>query len=88
MKDIVRHAMAGVERDLILRALRRTENNVTHAARRLKISRKSLQIKMKELGIRDELLRAKKTPAWIKSDWRRCLVLFDDFGKFLENLAF
>lgn len=60
MKDIVRHAMAELERDLILRALEETENNVTHAARRLKISRKSLQIKMKELGIRDELLRAEE----------------------------
>jgi nitrogen regulation protein NR(I) len=53
MKDIVRLATAELERDLITRALEETQGNVTHAARRLKISRKSLQIKMKELGLRD-----------------------------------
>ena len=40
--------------EMIVRALDQTEGNVTHAARRLKISRKSLQTKMKELGLRDE----------------------------------
>ncbi len=53
MKDIVRLATAELEKDLIARALDETQGNVTHAARRLKISRKSLQIKMKELGLRD-----------------------------------
>jgi DNA-binding NtrC family response regulator len=53
MKDIVRQATAELERDLIARALDETQGNVTHAARRLKISRKSLQIKMKELGLRE-----------------------------------
>jgi two-component system, NtrC family, response regulator AtoC len=53
MKDIVRQATAELERDLIARALDETGGNVTHAARRLKISRKSLQIKMKELGLRE-----------------------------------
>ena len=37
-----------------LYSLKQTGNNVTHAARMLKISRKSLQIKMKELGLREE----------------------------------
>ena len=46
-------ATAEIERDLIQQALDETGGNVTHAARRLKISRKSLQIKMKELGLRD-----------------------------------
>ena len=54
MKDIVRQATAELERDLIQKALDETQGNVTHAARRLKISRKSLQIKMKELGLREE----------------------------------
>src|SRR5688572_12075458 len=54
MKDIVKQAMAGLEKDLIQRALDDTQGNVTHAARKLKISRKSLQIKMKELGLREE----------------------------------
>jgi two-component system response regulator AtoC len=54
MKSIVRQATAELEKDLIQRALDDTGGNVTHAARRLKISRKSLQIKMKELGLREE----------------------------------
>ncbi|MCP4500079.1 MAG: sigma-54-dependent Fis family transcriptional regulator [Deltaproteobacteria bacterium] len=54
MKDIVRKATADIEKALIVRALDETNGNVTHAARRLKISRKSLQIKMKEFGLRDD----------------------------------
>ena len=42
-----------VGRDLIERALGGTAGKVTRAARRLEISRKSLQIKMKELGLRE-----------------------------------
>ena len=41
---------------MILAALEETNGNVTHAAKRLKISRKSLQTKMKELGLRDRAL--------------------------------
>ena len=52
LKDHVRAAAERVERDFIARALRQTGGNVTHAARLLKISRKSLQNKMKELGLR------------------------------------
>jgi two-component system, NtrC family, response regulator AtoC len=54
LKEAVREATARVERELIVRALSQTGYNVTHAARLLKISRKSLQIKMKELGLREE----------------------------------
>ena len=43
-----------VERELIGRALLQTGGNVTHAARLLKISRKGLQLKMKELELREE----------------------------------
>ncbi len=53
MKEIVRQAAAELERDLIGRALEETGGNVTQAAKKLKISRKSLQIKMKEFGLRD-----------------------------------
>jgi two-component system response regulator AtoC len=53
MKEIVRHAQAELERELIARALEETGGNVTRAAKRLQISRKSLQVKMKELGLRD-----------------------------------
>jgi len=52
MKEIVRQAQAELERELISRALEETAGNVTRAAKRLQISRKSLQVKMKELGLR------------------------------------
>jgi len=52
MKEIVRQAQAELERELISRALEETDGNVTRAAKRLQISRKSLQVKMKELGLR------------------------------------
>jgi DNA-binding NtrC family response regulator len=53
LKDIVRAETSRVERELIVKALEETGGNVTQAARLLKISRKSLQMKMKELGLRD-----------------------------------
>ncbi|AKU91278.1 sigma-54-dependent transcriptional regulator [Vulgatibacter incomptus] len=53
MKDIVKGAAAALERDLITRALDETGGNVTQAAKKLQISRKSLQNKMKEFGLRD-----------------------------------
>ncbi len=53
LKEQVKAAMSRLERDLILRALQQTQNNVTHAARLLKISRKGLQLKMKELNLRE-----------------------------------
>jgi two-component system, NtrC family, response regulator AtoC len=54
LKDIVRAETSRVERELIAKALTETGGNVTQAARLLKISRKSLQMKMKELGLRDQ----------------------------------
>ncbi|MEN9800310.1 MAG: hypothetical protein RL653_4007 [Pseudomonadota bacterium] len=54
LKDIVRQKAAELERDLIVQALAETEGNVTRAAKLLQISRKSLQTKMKEFGLRDE----------------------------------
>ena len=53
LREQVRAAMARLEKDLILRALQQTSGNVTRAARLLKISRKGLQLKMKELGLRE-----------------------------------
>ena len=53
LKEIVRAETTRVERNLIVAALEETGGNVTHAAKRLKISRKSLQNKMKELDLRD-----------------------------------
>ncbi len=54
LKEQVKAAMTKLERDLIERALLSTNGNVTHAARLLKISRKGLQLKMKELGLREK----------------------------------
>jgi DNA-binding NtrC family response regulator len=54
LREQVRAAMARLERELIVRALQQTGNNVTRAARLLKISRKGLQLKMKELGLREQ----------------------------------
>ena len=53
LKGHVRAARARVERELIVCALQQKSYNVTHAARLLKISRKGLQMKMKELGLRE-----------------------------------
>jgi DNA-binding NtrC family response regulator len=53
MKDIVKQATAELEKDLIIAALAETSGNVTQAAKRLKISRKSLQNKMKDFGLRE-----------------------------------
>ena len=54
LKEVVREATLKLEREFIARALEQTGGNVTHTARLLKISRKSLQNKMKELGLRDD----------------------------------
>jgi two-component system, NtrC family, response regulator AtoC len=54
LKEAVKAETERVERELIQRALDETGGNVTQAARKLKISRKSLQTKMKELGLRDK----------------------------------
>jgi nitrogen regulation protein NR(I) len=53
LKAIVKRKTAELEKDLIVAALAETAGNVTQAARRLKISRKSLQNKMKEFGLRE-----------------------------------
>jgi nitrogen regulation protein NR(I) len=53
MKDIVKQATDKVERDLIAKALEETGGNVTRAATLLGISRKGLQNKMKEFGLRE-----------------------------------
>jgi DNA-binding NtrC family response regulator len=52
LKDQVRSAVEAVERNAILRALEATGWNVTHAAERLGLSRKGLQLKMREYGLR------------------------------------
>lgn len=55
LKDLVRRETSRIERDLIVKALQNTDGNVTRAAQLLRISRKGLQLKMKELGLRDDL---------------------------------
>jgi len=54
LKDIVKMRAAALEKDLIVKALDETGGNVTRAAKKLQISRKSLQTKMKEFALRDE----------------------------------
>ncbi len=55
LKEIVRKRTQTLERDLIERALEETGGNVTRAAEKLGLSRKGLQLKIKELGLkRDE----------------------------------
>jgi DNA-binding NtrC family response regulator len=54
LKEIVRGQVQAIERDLIVRGLEVTGGNVTRTAKLLKISRKSLQMKMKEFGLREE----------------------------------
>ena len=54
LKAYVRAYTAKLERARIRRVLAAEGGNVTRAARRLEISRKSLQMKMKEYGLRDE----------------------------------
>jgi DNA-binding NtrC family response regulator len=54
LKEIVKGQVQAIERDLIVRGLEVTGSNVTRTAKLLKISRKSLQMKMKEFGLRGE----------------------------------
>ncbi len=54
LKEYVRVHTSRLERERIRRALDAEECNVTRAARRLGISRKSLQLKMKDYGLRED----------------------------------
>ena len=54
LKEYVRVHTSKLERARIRRVLEALDGNVTRAAQRLGISRKSLQTKMKEYGLRDE----------------------------------
>ena len=51
LKDRVKEATRRIEHDAIIEALDATGGNVTQAAKRLGLSRRGLQLKMKELGI-------------------------------------
>jgi DNA-binding NtrC family response regulator len=53
LKEIVRQRTEVLEKSLIRAVLKETNGNVTQAAKRLQISRKSLQLKMKEYGLRE-----------------------------------
>ena len=53
LKALVKNATQNLEKSVIIDALRSTSGNVTHAAKKLEISRKSLQNKMKEFSIRE-----------------------------------
>ena len=51
IKDVVRDAVAALEREIIVRMLKETGGNVTRAAERLGLSRKGLQLKLRDLAI-------------------------------------
>jgi len=51
-KEIVRKQTQHLERELIEKALEETNGNITRAAEKLGLSRKGLQLKMKELGLK------------------------------------
>ena len=53
LKEIVRQATEEIERELVVKALETTSGNVTRAARLLGISRKGLQNKMRDFGLRE-----------------------------------
>jgi two-component system response regulator AtoC len=55
LKEYVRVYTAKLERARIQRVLNEEGWNVTHASKKLGISRKSLQIKMKDYGLRDNV---------------------------------
>ncbi len=54
LKDRVRSATRRIEGEAIVEALELTHGNVTQAAKRLGLSRRGLQLKMRELGIERE----------------------------------
>ncbi len=54
LKEAVKLTTRRIEQEMIERALAETGGNVTHTARQLGISRKSLQTKMKEFGLRED----------------------------------
>ncbi|MFQ5513059.1 MAG: sigma-54-dependent transcriptional regulator [Myxococcota bacterium] len=51
LRERIRSETRRIEREAIIEALEVTQGNVTRAARRLGISRRGLQLKLKELGI-------------------------------------
>jgi DNA-binding NtrC family response regulator len=51
LRERIRRATRQIEREAILEALRLTDGNVTQAAQRLGLSRRGLQLKMRELEI-------------------------------------
>jgi DNA-binding NtrC family response regulator len=61
LKEMVKARAAELEKEMIAKALTETDGNVTRAARLLQISRKSLQTKMKEFGLRDDSPPADET---------------------------
>jgi DNA-binding NtrC family response regulator len=52
LKERIREATRAIEREAIVEALSETSGNVTRAARALGMSRRGLQLKMEDLGIR------------------------------------
>jgi DNA-binding NtrC family response regulator len=58
LRERIRRATRQIEREAILEALRLTDGNVTQAAQRLGLSRRGLQLKMRELEINSDGVRS------------------------------
>jgi len=54
LKDVVKKHTQIIEKSMITKVLKETGGNITRASKKLGISRKSLQTKMKEYSLRDE----------------------------------
>jgi two-component system response regulator HydG len=52
LEELVGHSLKEVEKELILKTLKETGNNITHTAEILGITRRGLQYKLRELGIK------------------------------------
>jgi two-component system, NtrC family, response regulator AtoC len=63
LKEAVKAGSRRIEEALIREALAQTDANVTRSARKLGISRRSLQSKMKELGLREEIQKQGAPPS-------------------------
>ena len=62
LKVSIRSSKAGMEREFIARALNEESGNRTNAAKRLGISRKGLQLKIKEYGLSNSCNIEKQNP--------------------------
>lgn len=71
MKTALREARSTLETDLLLTALREAGGNITRAAAALGVSRRQMQLKLRELGLNDAA-RGMRTAASASGFCTRC----------------